>query len=241
MKILICDDDPIVRRALSTYLASDGITDVHEAADGLRGVDAALTGDFDLVLMDIAMPGRDGISATAQIVGERPGLPVVVLTSLGTEDQVSAAREAGAAEVHLKSASPEQIIATVRAAARRSRADRARIRAAASAGSRIAAGPEQAAVPHLSPRELEVLVHVCEARSNLQIAHRMGLAETTVKKHVAAIMAKLGASSRLDAVVRAMRAGIIEPPRPESDDGPSGHLGAPGMGRKRMVGGARRS
>ena len=227
--VMICDDDPIVREALGAYLEREADLEVSalvgSADEALR--ELALRPP-DVVLMDLGLPGMNGIDATRLVRARRPETAVVMLTTFGTEEQVKAAIAAGAAGFLLKSTSPEALIAAVRAA----QAEAGTVLTPQLA-SRIAADPGGAvAVPapgaardieelSLTEREVEVLTLLCAAESNAGIARALSLSESTVKSHVSSLMAKMGCTSRLQIALTAFERGLVSPPQPTAGGGPA--------------------
>ncbi len=192
--------------------AEPDITVVGQAADGDTAVAQAASLLPDVAVLDIRMPGADGITATSRITAEVPGTKVVVLTTFGLDEYVFAALRAGAAGFLLKDADPERIIDAVRVVARGD--------ALLDPGvtrrliDRFTVGPDPAhaaRVSGLTPRETEVLLHVARGLSNAEIAASLGISPSTVKDHVAEILAELGVRDRLQATIAAYEAGLIRP------------------------------
>lgn len=192
--------------------AEPDITVVGQAADGDTAVAQAAALLPDVAVLDIRMPGADGLTATTRITAEVPGTKVVVLTTFGLDEYVFAALRAGAAGFLLKDADPERIIDAVRVVARGD--------ALLDPGvtrrliDRFTVGPDPAhaaRVSGLTPRETEVLLHVARGLSNAEIAASLGISPSTVKDHVAEILAELGVRDRLQATIAAYEAGLIRP------------------------------
>lgn len=195
--VLLVDDHPLVRAGLAGLLdAADGVTVVGEAADGADAVRAVADHRPEVVLMDISMPGVDGITATRQLIDQ--GFPgaVVMLTSFGDREKVVAALEAGAVGYLLKDCEPGEVLAAIRAAA----AGNAPLdpRAAAALLPRRRA-PEPGA--GLSAREREVLEFVAQGLANKQIARQMGISERTVKVHLGNVFRRIGVADRTSAAL----------------------------------------
>lgn len=222
--VLICDDDPIVREALAGYVDRDPGLEVVAAVDNAEDALERLTEPgTDVVLMDLALPGMDGITATRIIRTRRPDVAVLMLTTFGTDEQVKEAIGAGAAGFLLKSTSAAALVAAVRTAATRAGtvitpelASHLAISAmtpeqADSSGPRAADAAESLG---LTEREAEVLELLCAAESNAGIASTLKLSESTVKSHVSSLMTKLNCTSRLQIAVRAFERGLVTPPRP---------------------------
>ena len=199
-RILVVDDHPITRDALSSLLAQGGFDVVGEAADGSEAIELARSLQPQLVLLDLTMPGLDGLSALPGIREAAPRAEIVVLTASGTEDNLLTAIRAGAAGYLLKSESPERIVTFLRGVARgeaalsgevaRSLLDQVR------AGGRLGGRVPDAITAALSARELEVLLLLDEHLSTDAIAGRLYISEHTVRSHVKSLLRKLGVSSR---------------------------------------------
>ena len=205
IRILVVDDDPVVRQGVRGFLGSrPGLEVVAEAADGDEAVRKARHLHPDVVLMDLVMPGTDGVEATKQIVAQDEDVRVVVLTSFTDDERVVPAVRAGAAGYLHKDATPAELERAVRAAAR----GEAPLspRAAARVLQSMTAEP---AGPDLTPREREVLALLGEGLTNRLIARRLGVSEKTVKTHVGNVLAKLGVSDRTQAALWAVRHGLV--------------------------------
>ena len=214
-RVVIADDQTLVRRGFRLILNSAGISVVAEAADGKEAVAATLSHRPDVVLMDIRMPEMDGLEATRRILaaqGARSDVRIIMLTTFDLDQYVYAALSAGASGFLLKDVSPEQLIAAVRLVRRgdallapsitRRLVERFAPRAAAAPGGDLSC---------LTPRELEVLGLVARGMSNAELAAELTLSEATVKTHVARILAKLRLRDRVQAVVLAYETGLVSP------------------------------
>lgn len=210
--MLIADDQELVRTGFRVILEAEG--DLRVVAEAVDGDDAIRQAELlhpDVVLMDIRMPGTDGLAATEQIL-RRPHPPtVVVLTTFGHDEYVYRALRAGAAGFLLKDAPSTRLLAAVRAAAS---GDSLIEPAITRRMVERFAGPEPAvALPatirSLTEREQETLRLMARGLSNAEIAAELVVAETTVKTHVARILAKLGVRDRLQAVVAAYETGFV--------------------------------
>ncbi|MEU6521093.1 response regulator transcription factor [Streptomyces sp. NPDC046978] len=215
-RVVIADDQALVRTGFSLILAADGIDVVAEASDGDEAIDAVHRTRPDLVLMDIRMPGTDGLEATRRILsGTAPDLPrVIMLTTFDLDRYVYAALTAGASGFLLKDVTPEHLVAAVRLA----RTGDALLAPAITrrlverfVSRDIEAGALHRDLSVLTPRELEVLRSLCGGLSNAELAARFGLSEATVKTHVARILAKLRLRDRAQAVVVAYETGLVTP------------------------------
>lgn len=212
--MLVADDQAAVRDGLVTLLDLDPqITVVAEAADGKQALDAVASADPDVVLMDLHMPGMDGIEATAQITARHPRTKVVVLTTYADDVSIHSALQAGALGYLTKDSGREDIArAVLAAAAGQSILDGEIQRRLVSAvtGSRSAA-EETAATPppdSLTAREVEVLRLIAAGRSNAQIATELFVSEATVKTHINHLFSKTGVRDRAQAVRYAYRHGL---------------------------------
>ena len=211
--VALVDDQAVVRAGLRTLLGPEAdITVVGEAADGESALAMVATTQPDVVLMDIQMPGLDGISATAVIAADPSHSRVCVLTTYGLDEYVYDALAAGASGFLLKTDTPERIIATVRSIAAGEFA--LGTETTASLISRfLESGPQDRPdaeqLDRLTPRELEVFLLLAEGLSNNEIAQRLFVGEGTVKTHVTRILMKLGLRDRVQAVVLAARNGMI--------------------------------
>jgi DNA-binding NarL/FixJ family response regulator len=214
-RVLIVDDDPLVRRLLTTVLVAQQITVVGEASDGDEVIPAVAAHRPDVVLLDLYMQRVGGLDALAEL-RRRPDPPaVVVLSSFGSDDTVLAALRAGAAGFLGKDDDPERIAEQVRAAAAgRAVAGRGAIDALvryASAGSHDPRAEARGRLAVLTDREREVVALLPHGWSNPQIAGRLFLGVSTVKSHLSSAMTKLGLSSREQLAVLVDRAGLTAP------------------------------
>jgi DNA-binding NarL/FixJ family response regulator len=214
IRVLIADDQPLMRQGFRLILgAQPGIEVVGEAADGAEAVRGVAATSPDVVLMDIRMPGLDGIEATRQITGAR----VLVLTTFGHEEYVVEALRAGASGFILKDATPEELTHAVRVVAAGesllapSVTTTLLARVLPGLGHRTAPATlgRAAPLPELTEREVEVLRLVATGRSNVEIAAVLFVSEATVKTHVSHILAKLRLRDRVQAVVAAFEAGLV--------------------------------
>ena len=203
-RILIVDDHPLTRDALSSLLAAGGFDVVGEAADGAAALELAQSLQPDLVLLDLSMPGLDGLSALPRLRAAAPGCEVVVLTASGTEDNLLAAIRGGAAGYLLKSEPPERIVAFLRGVANGEAALSGeiarRLLDQLRTGGRLGGGVPNRIADALSAREVEVLLLLDDHLSTDDIAKRLFISEHTVRSHVKSLLRKLGVSSRRDAL-----------------------------------------
>jgi len=203
-RILVVDDHPLTRDALSSLLAQGGFDVVGEAADGAEALELARTLAPDLVLLDLSMPGMDGLAALPRLRAAAPRCEVVVLTASGTEENLLAAIRGGAAGYLLKSEPPERIVAFLRGvldgeAALSGEVARRLLDQVRVGGRRGGGVPDQIAQT-LSAREVEVLLLLDEHLTTDDIAKRLYISEHTVRSHVKSLLRKLGVSSRREAL-----------------------------------------
>ncbi|MET8523702.1 response regulator transcription factor [Nocardioides sp. NBC_00163] len=216
IRVLLADDHAAIRAGLRMLLATAGdIEVVGEAADGATAVANARALRPDVVLMDVRMPGTDGVTATRQVVEE--GLAdVLVLTTFDLDEYVFGALRAGAAGFLLKSAEASDLVDAVRHVAAGDGVVAPEVTRRVLA--ELAGAPDRsvpastAAVPlpeDLTPRERDVLAALGQGLSNAEIAQRLVISEATTKTHVSRVLAKLGVASRVQAAIVAREAGIV--------------------------------
>lgn len=218
LRIALVDDDLMVRTTLTHYLATaPEIKIVLSTEDPAQAIAAARGGELDLVLMDVHMPGMDGIEATAQLKRVAPNVPVLVLTTFDEDTHMLGALAAGASGFLLKDITPQALVDS--------------IRVAAGGGQVVAPNPAKRLVNRmvaqeptpqepsdlgLTERELSVIREVCRASSNRQVAKELHLSESTVKSYLSTIMDKMGVDSRMGLAFRAFELGLVEPPKPRT-------------------------
>jgi DNA-binding NarL/FixJ family response regulator len=208
--VLLVDDHPLVRQGTRVLLADEpGFEVVGEAADGGEAVERAAELAPDVVLMDLRMPGMDGVAAVRALAERVPSARVLLLTGSGVDERTFEALEAGALGYLSKSAPGAEVIAALRRVARDepSLPPELTRQLLARLGS-PAPGEHHALADPLTEREEEVLVLVAEGLSNRGIADRLHVSETTVRTHVSRILAKLGVSNRVQAALWALRCGL---------------------------------
>ncbi len=210
-RVLIVDDQDLVRHGLRMILELGGIEVVGEAPDGLRAVTAAAESQPDVVLMDLRMPGVDGVEATRRIVDAHPDVRVLVLTTFDVDAHVVDALRAGASGFLLKDVTAEALIDAVTAAAAGqpvvAPAVLARMMAHYSARPPIPTRSPPG-LADLSDREREILALIGAGRSNAEISAELFISMATVKTHVRHVFAKLGVRDRAQAVILARDAGL---------------------------------
>jgi DNA-binding NarL/FixJ family response regulator len=212
--VLIVDDQRLVRSGFRMILGTEpGITVVGEAADGAEAVEAARELAPDVVLMDIRMPGMDGLEATRRIVDGSDEAPrVLVLTTFDLDEYVYEALRAGASGFLLKDAPEEQLVAGVRIVADGGAlfAPAVTRRLIEEFASRSSPAPPPA-LDELTAREVDVLKLLARGQSNAEIARELFVSDHTVKTHVARILQKLDLRDRTQAVIAAYESGLVKP------------------------------
>ena len=202
IRILIADDHAIVRMGLVTLLGSqDGFEVVGEASNGDQAVSRALKLRPDVVVMDLVMPKKDGVAATAELHEKLPTAKCLILTSFGTAEEMHTALSRGAAGILLKSTANSKLVATIR---------------------KVAAGKtviddnvgqllsEEQPISDLSPRQREILESITRGLSNAQIALQLDIGAESVKTHISKLFAKLGAATRAEAAAIALRKHLLK-------------------------------
>ncbi len=202
IKVLLADDHAIVRMGLASLLGTkNDIEVVGEAEDGEAAVRKVLKLAPDVVIMDLMMPKMDGVEATAEIHRRLPDVKIMVLTSYGASDGIAHALSAGATGALMKSTEFSEFVTAIRRVA---------------AGERVIAPEiarqlaEDPPVPELTPRQAEILQSITRGLTNADIAKQLGIREDSVKEHVNAIFAKLGAANRSEAVAITLRKHLLK-------------------------------
>jgi DNA-binding NarL/FixJ family response regulator len=221
IRVLLVDDQALLRKGFRMILEEEsGIEVVGEAADGSTAV--AMTGQLrpDVVLMDVRMPGTDGIEATSQIISTGSASRVLILTTFDLDEYAFAGLRAGASGFLLKDVPPAELIGAIQVVARGDavvspRVTRRLLDAFAQQLPGTEPGTEDGAteLDELTEREREVLVEMAEGLSNAEIAAHLYVSEATVKSHVGKILTKLGLRDRVQAAVFAFRVGLVKPSR----------------------------
>jgi DNA-binding NarL/FixJ family response regulator len=218
IKVLLADDQRLVRTGFRMILgAEDDIEVVGEATDGVEAVELVQSLLPDVVLMDIRMPGLDGIEATRRVVELRPEVRVVVLTTFDLDEYVYAALRAGASAFLLKDAKESQLLAAIRVVAEGGSLFAPSITERLIARFAEREPPALSELPALTAREREVLTLVARGLSNAEIAEQLVISEHTTKTHVASLLQKLGLRSRVQAVVLAYESGLVRPGSESAD------------------------
>ena len=202
IRVLIADDHSVVRMGLAALLgAEDDIEVVGEAKNGEEAVSQSMLLAPDVVVMDLVMPKKDGVAATAELHEKLPSTKVLVLTSYSTSDNIAHAIAVGAAGAIMKSAENETLteaIRSIHAGKRFIPADIQRLI------------DEDPPVPELSPRQREILSSITRGLSNDDIAKQLGISRASVKTHILALFQKLGANTRAEAVAIALRKQLLK-------------------------------
>ena len=202
IKILIADDHTIVRTGLTALLGTvPGMEVVGEARNGEEAVRQTAKLKPDVVVMDLMMPKKDGAAATAEIASSTPGTRVIVLTSFGASDAIARALDAGATGAMMKDSPNSSLIAAIRAVASGKSAIAPEVR-------RIIASDPPAQV--LTPRQAEVLLSMTRGLTNHDIARELSISEDRVEQHIRALLEKLGAANRTEAVAIAFRKHLLK-------------------------------
>ncbi|WP_409182987.1 response regulator [Amycolatopsis sp. VS8301801F10] len=214
IRVLLADDEAMIRAGVAAILASDKeIEVVAEAADGRAAVELARANRPDVALLDIRMPGLDGLAAAEEIRKLLPDTGVLMLTTFGEDEYIERALGLGASGFLLKAGDPRELLAGVHAVADGAAflspkvAHRVITRLSGNRFSRAATARERVSV--LTNREREVLVLLAEGLSNADIAARMFVVEGTVKAHVSTILTRLDVRNRVQAAITAFEAGLV--------------------------------
>lgn len=220
IRVLLVDDQTLVRTGFRMVLDAHPAVDVvGEAADGRTGLDMCRTLAPDVVLMDVRMPGMDGIAATELIAENCPQSRVIVLTTFDLDEYAFAALRAGASGFLLKDVGPPELLASIKAVAGGDAAISSRVsrRMLELFSQRLPSGPFSGgdeALAALTPREREILSAIAGGLTNTEIGERLVVAESTVKTHVGRILMKLGLRDRVHAVIFAYEHGVTGHRRP---------------------------
>ena len=216
IKVLIVDDHQVVRQGLRTFLElHDDMAVVGEAGDGSAALEMIRRLDPDIVLMDLVMPGLDGIAATRHAVALGARTKVIALTSFAEDDKVFPAIEAGASSYLLKDVSPDALVEAIRAVHRgeaRLHPDITRKLMHATRVAHQASGEAPALAGDLTDREREVIRLVARGCSNHEIAQELAISEKTVKTHISHILGKLNLEDRTQLAIYAIKKGLADSP-----------------------------
>jgi DNA-binding NarL/FixJ family response regulator len=218
IRILLVDDQPLLRQGFRLVLsAQEDMEVVGEAGDGEQAVARTRALQPDIVLMDVRMPGMDGIAATRRIVAEAPAAKVIILTTYGIDEYAFSALHAGASGFLLKDVQPADLLAGIRAVATGDAVIAPSVTRllldtfAHQLAPPSAAGTAVDALDALTEREREVFLLIASGLSNAEIATELVLSEATAKTHVSRILSKLGLRDRVHAVILAYESGTTRP------------------------------
>jgi DNA-binding NarL/FixJ family response regulator len=204
IRLLLADDHRMLRETLKRSMLDEGFDVVGEASDGQEAVDLAEQLQPDVILMDVTMPEIDGVEATRRIVEQQPDARIVMLTMHADQDVIAAAIRAGATGYLVKDCSFEQVAATVREAITGEVSQHV-----AASMLREAKGLVDDTESVITKREIEVLQLIADGCATPEVAERLFISQKTVKNHLASIYAKLDARDRTQAVLQAVRMGIV--------------------------------
>ena len=210
IRLLVADDQTLFRRALVDLLErTPRLKVVDQVGDGRQAVKRALELQPDVVLMDIRMPGIDGVEATRLILAERPATRILILTAFETDRHVLQALQAGASAYVLKDSEPDALITSILAVHAGQRV------VTGAAANRVVemltnSGPTRAYYDNLTAREIEVLTLLASGLANKQIAHKIKISDKTVRNHISNIYEKVKVVDRSQAVLYAVRKGLVE-------------------------------
>jgi DNA-binding NarL/FixJ family response regulator len=214
IKVLLCDDQALVRSGFRMILeAREDFDVIGEAENGREAIELAAITSPDVILMDVRMPGIDGVEATSTILAEGSTARVLILTTFDLDEYVVRAIRAGASGFLLKDVRPQQLVDAIRvvAAGDALLAPAITRRLLDRFADSLADTPSAATLDELTEREREILQLVAQGLSNGEIAERLFVGESTVKTHVSSILRKLHLRDRVQAVIAAYDAGLVRP------------------------------
>ncbi|GAC1384442.1 MAG: response regulator transcription factor [Marmoricola sp.] len=216
IRVLLADDQPLLRMGFRMVLeAHDGLEVVGEAADGAQAVAAAVQLSPDVIVMDVRMPGLDGIEATRRIVADRPETRILILTTFDVDEYAVEGLKAGASGFLLKDVPPAELVAAIRTVAEGDAvvapAVTRRLLDRFIRGEVEEEAVDAARLDVLTAREYEVLELIGLGHTNQEIAGRLTVSEATVKSHVSKILAKLELRDRVQAVILAYQTRLVRP------------------------------
>jgi len=202
ISVLVADDHSVVRIGMSALLGAEG--DIHvvgQANNGIEAVAQALEKHPDVIIMDIEMPRKDGIQATADILAEMPEAKILIITSFSTSDRIARAIKAGAIGAIMKNADDSEMVAAVRSVALGRNYVARDIRRLFK---------EDPPAPELSPRQRQILDSITRGLTNPDIAKQLGISLDMVKKHITALLAKMNVANRSEAVAIALKKQLLK-------------------------------
>lgn len=210
IRVLVVDDHPIVRSGLAMAIGMDDeMQVVGEAKDGVEAVEMARSLSPDVIVMDLAMPRKDGVQAIAEICQENPQARILVLTSFAQDERIIAAIKAGASGYLLKDRLPDEVAQAIRDVYHGETVIHPLI--ARKLIQEIRSEPKETGEETLTPREKEILLWVARGLPNKQIAQKVNISEATVRAHVSSIFSKLNLANRSQVVLYAIQRGWIDP------------------------------
>jgi len=202
LSVLIVDDHSVVRMGMNALLSAEA--DLHvvgNAKNGLEAISQARTLQPDVIVMDMEMPRKDGIDATAEIIAEQPDAKILIITSFSTTDRIAKAIKAGALGAIMKNADDSEMVAAIRAVGR------GKIYLAKDIKRLFKEDPP---MPELSPRQLEILNSITRGLTNQDIATQLGITLDMVKKHMTALLQKMNVANRSEAVAIALKKHLLK-------------------------------
>lgn len=201
IRVLIADDHPVVRKGLATMLKYEpGMETVGEASNGREALELFRLHQPDISLIDLRMPGMDGVETIANIRNEFPDARLIILTTFDGDEDIYQGLQAGAKAYVLKDTTCEELLATIR------KVYEGRLHIPIEVGAKLA---ERMNKPELSARELDVIKLMAQGNNNREIGEHLSITEGTVKFHVNNILSKLRVNDRTQAVITALRRGIV--------------------------------
>ncbi len=220
IRVAVVDDHPFFRQGVRDVLsACEGIEVVAEAGDGPTALEIIPAVQPDVVLMDVSLPGMNGLRVMRHLKGKHPRIAFIILTAYDDEEQIYHAIRQGASAYFAKDVSPDRLIRTIEAVSRgffviagQQMTERQAEQWLLEKYRRYGVSPEDATFSPLTPREMEILELIIEGLSNRGIAYRLGISQQTVKNHVTSILAKLHLSDRTQAAIYALRHGWVRFP-----------------------------
>jgi len=202
LSVLIVDDHSVVRMGMNALLSAEA--DLHvvgNAKNGLEAISQARTLQPDVIVMDMEMPRKDGIDATAEIIAEQPDAKILIITSFSTTDRIAKAIKAGALGAIMKNADDSEMVAAIRAVGR------GKVYLAKDIKRLFKEDPP---MPELSPRQREILDAITRGLTNQDIAKLLGISLDMLKKHMTALLQKMNVANRSEAVATAMRKRLLK-------------------------------
>jgi len=202
LSVLIVDDHSVVRMGMAALLSAEsGIQVIGDAKNGIEAVSLVRTLHPDVIVMDMEMPRKDGIEATSEIITETPDAKILILTSFSTTDRITKAIKAGALGAIMKNADDSEIITAIRTVGRGKTYIAKDVKKLFS---------EDPPIPELSPRQREILDSITRGLMNQDIATQLGISLDMVKKHMTALLQKMNAANRAEAVGIALRKHLLK-------------------------------